>query len=126
MKRPASSMSPMILLKDGSPSMVIGASGASRIISSILQVVTNVFQRKMNLAAALAAPRLHPDVGGLMLEKGFAKRDADALALRGYAPSLGTRPGLYFGGVQALMVDQASGRVTGAADPRRRGVAVTE
>ena len=126
LKRPASSMSPTILLKDGVPSLILGASGAERIISSIFQVITNVFEREMGLAEALTAPRLHPLREGLMLEPGLSNSDIRMLKSYGRVPKVGERPGLFFGGVQAIVVDQARGTVIGAADPRRRGEAVSE
>jgi len=126
LKRPASSMSPTILLKDDLPTLILGASGSERIISSIFQVITNVFERGMGLVDALAAPRLHPLSEGLMLEPGLPDSEIRALESLGLVPKVGERPGLFFGGVQALMVDQKRGSVTGVADPRRRGVAVSE
>ncbi len=126
LKRPASSMSPTFLLKDGVPFLVLGASGSERIISSVFQVTTNVVERGMGLADALAAPRLHPLPEGLMLEPGLADADIQQLQSLGRVPKVGERPGLFFGGVQAIMVDRGRGTVTGAADPRRRGEAASE
>jgi len=126
LKRPASSMSPTMLLKDGVPSLILGASGSERIISSVFQVITNVFERRIGLAEALAAPRLHPLREGLMLEPGLPDPDIRMLESLGWAPKVGERPGLFFGGVQAIAVDQERGSVIGAADPRRRGEAVSE
>src|SRR6202140_5563574 len=58
-KRPLSSMSPTIVLKDGKPVLVTGSPGGSRIISTVLQVIVNVLDYQMDVAAAVAAPRLH-------------------------------------------------------------------
>jgi gamma-glutamyltranspeptidase/glutathione hydrolase len=126
LKRPASSMSPTILLKDGVPLLILGASGSERIISSVFQVMINVVQRKMCLSDALAAPRLHPTAEGLMLESEFADLDVHRLRKLGRTPKVGEKSKLFFGGVQAILIDQESGTVTGAADPRRRGEAVGE
>ncbi len=126
LKRPASSMSPTFLLKDGVPFLILGASGSERIISSVFQVITNVVERGMGLADALAAPRLHPLPEGLMLEPGLADADIQQLQSLGRVPKVGAKPGLFFGGVQAIMVDRGRGMVTGAADPRRRGEAASE
>ena len=72
-KRPLSSMSPTIVLKDGKPVLVTGSPGGSRIISTVLQVIVNVLDYKMDVAAAVAAPRLHhqwlPDE--VRVERGF-------------------------------------------------------
>ncbi|MCP3404247.1 gamma-glutamyltransferase [Bradyrhizobium sp. CCGB01] len=72
-KRPLSSMSPTIVLKDGKPVLVTGSPGGSRIISTVLQVIVNVLDYRMDVAAAVAAPRLHhqwlPDE--VRIESGF-------------------------------------------------------
>ena len=73
-KRPLSSMSPTIVLKDGKPVLVTGSPGGSRIISAVLQVVVDVLDYKMDVAAAVAAPRVHhqwmPDE--VRVERGFS------------------------------------------------------
>ncbi|MET4065396.1 gamma-glutamyltranspeptidase/glutathione hydrolase [Bradyrhizobium sp. S3.2.6] len=72
-KRPLSSMSPTIVLRGGKPVLVTGSPGGSRIISTVLQVIVNVLDYKMDVAAAVAAPRLHhqwlPDE--VRVERGF-------------------------------------------------------
>ena len=58
-KRPLSSMTPTIVLKDGKPYLVTGSPGGSRIITTVLQVVVNVLDRGMDVASAVSAPRVH-------------------------------------------------------------------
>src|SRR3546814_9803477 len=58
-KRPVSSMTPTILLKEGKPFLATGSPGGSRIITTVLQVVLNVVDHGMNIAAATAASRVH-------------------------------------------------------------------
>jgi gamma-glutamyltranspeptidase / glutathione hydrolase len=58
-KRPLSSMTPSIFIKNNDVAMVIGTPGGSRIFTSIFQVVTNVFDNNMSLKAAMDAPRYH-------------------------------------------------------------------
>ena len=58
-KRPLSSMSPTIVLKDGKPFLVTGSPGGSRIITTTLQLIMNVIDHGMNLAEATYAPRIH-------------------------------------------------------------------
>ena len=58
-KRPLSSMTPTIVLKDGAPAFVTGAPGGSRIITSVLQVLVNAIDFKKPIAEAVAAPRVH-------------------------------------------------------------------
>lgn len=72
-KRPLSSMSPTIVLRAGKPVLVTGSPGGSLIISTVLQVIVNVLDYRMDVAAAVAAPRLHhqwlPDE--VRVERGF-------------------------------------------------------
>ena len=58
-KRMLSSMTPTLVLKDGEPVLVTGSPGGSTIITTVLQVVTNVIDHGMAVAAAVAAPRFH-------------------------------------------------------------------
>ena len=58
-KRPLSSMTPTIVLKDGKPFLITGAPGGSRIISAVLEVITNVIDFHMPIDRAVSAPRLH-------------------------------------------------------------------
>ncbi|MDB6099879.1 MAG: gamma-glutamyltransferase [Gammaproteobacteria bacterium] len=58
-KRPLSSMTPTIVLKDGMPVMVVGTPGGSRIITTVLEVIVNVIDHGMTLQEAVDAPRLH-------------------------------------------------------------------
>ncbi|HEY7298445.1 MAG TPA: gamma-glutamyltransferase, partial [Xanthobacteraceae bacterium] len=84
-KRPLSSMTPTIVLKDGAPFLVTGSPGGSRIITAVLQVIVNVIDRKLPLAEAVAQPRLHhqwwPDV--VLVERGFSPDLIRALEARG-------------------------------------------
>ena len=58
-KRPLSSMTPTIVLKDGKPFLITGSPGGSRIITTTLQVIMNVIDHGMNIAEATVAPRIH-------------------------------------------------------------------
>lgn len=58
-KRPLSSMSPTIVLRDGKPFMVLGSPGGSRIISIVVQVLLNVIDHRMTIQEAVNAPRIH-------------------------------------------------------------------
>ncbi len=73
-KRPLSSMSPTIVVKDGKTWLVTGSPGGSRIITTVLQMVVNSIDFGMNVAEATNAPRFHhqwlPDE--LRVEKGFS------------------------------------------------------
>jgi len=117
--RPLSSMSPTIVLKDGKPVLVTGSPGGSRIISAVLQVVIDVLDYKMDVAAAVAAPRLHhqwmPDV--VRVERGFPPETLDALRAKGHQV---IEP---LGQTSANSIAVTPNGLLGAPDPRTRGAA---
>lgn len=121
-RRMPSMMAPTVVLgTHGAVELVVGSAGSNRIRSAILQVVVNVVDRGMAAGAAIDAPRLHVEGGRLYAEPGvdvagLAAADRDVVAFRA--------PSLFFGGVQAVERDAATGIVTGGGDPRRGGCAV--
>jgi gamma-glutamyltranspeptidase/glutathione hydrolase len=58
-KRPLSSMSPTIMLKDGKPVLVLGSPGGSRIITAVVHTILNLVDYGMGLQEAVDAPRFH-------------------------------------------------------------------
>ncbi|WP_426410542.1 gamma-glutamyltransferase [Bradyrhizobium ganzhouense] len=116
-KRPLSSMSPTIVLKDGKPVLVTGSPGGSRIISTVLQVIVNVLDYKMDVAAAVAAPRLHhqwlPDE--VRVERGFSD---DVLFELKAMDHLIVEP---MGQTSANSILVTPNGPLGAPDPRTRG-----
>ncbi len=80
-KRPLSSMTPTIVLKDGKLSMVTGSPGGSTIISTVLETILNVVDFGMNMQQAVDAPRLHhqwlPDT--VSVEPGYLTPETQAL-----------------------------------------------
>jgi gamma-glutamyltranspeptidase/glutathione hydrolase len=58
-KRPLSSMTPTLVLKDGKPVLVVGTPGGSRIITTVLEIIVNVIDHGMTLQEAVDAPRIH-------------------------------------------------------------------
>ena len=116
-KRPLSSMSPTIVLKDGKPFLVTGSPGGSRIITTVLQVITNVIDFHMPVAEAVSAPRLHAQwqPEDVFVEPGFAPSVLDALKQRGHRITP-TRPAS-----SANSIAVTPQGIVGAADPRTRG-----
>ena len=113
-KRPLSSMTPTLVLKDGKPTLVTGSPGGARIITTVLQTVVNTIDFGMNPAEAAATPRFHhqwtPDE--LRIEKGFS---ADTLALlRQWGHNVAVKPSM--GRTQTIQI--RDGMLYGASDPR--------
>ena len=117
-KRPLSSMTPTILVRDGKPFLVLGAPGGSRIINGVLQVILNVVDFHMNAQDAVDWPRFHhqwmPDQ--LYLERGISPDTITILRAMGHkiAPYETTNP--VVARVEAILNDQ--GWLQGAADGR--------
>jgi gamma-glutamyltranspeptidase/glutathione hydrolase len=119
-KRPRSSMSPTIVLKDGKPAFAIGSPGGSNIIPYVAQALVALIDWRMNMQEAVALPHLSNRFGRYDLEAGTtAEALSDDLAALGYEVRVGEMNsglhGVAFG---------ADGRLEGGADPRREGVAV--
>ncbi|MFZ2067149.1 MAG: gamma-glutamyltransferase [Xanthobacteraceae bacterium] len=116
-KRPLSSMTPTIVLKDGKPFLITGSPGGSRITTTVLQVVVNVIDRGMDIAAAVSAPRIHnqwvPDQ--VYAEPAVPDIVVSTLKARGdkVAPQ---RP---FTSANSILI--TPGGFVGAADPREGG-----
>jgi gamma-glutamyltranspeptidase/glutathione hydrolase len=116
-KRPLSSMTPTIVLRDGKPFLVTGSPGGSRIITTVLQIVVDVIDRGMSVAEAVSTPRVHhqwmPDE--VVAERGIAPDLVAALEARGHKVSV-RRPV-----TSANSIAITPEGFVGAADPRTRG-----
>jgi len=116
-KRPLSSMTPTIVLKDGKPFLVTGSPGGSLIITAVLQIVVDVIDRGLDIAGAVSAPRVHdqwmPDK--VFAEPGLADNLITALQTRGDNVVVRHLPT----SANSILVTPAG--VVGAADPRTRG-----
>ncbi|WEN43463.1 Glutathione hydrolase proenzyme [Thauera sp. GDN1] len=119
-KRPRSSMSPTIVLKDGAPAFTIGSPGGSTIITTALQTIVNHIDLGMSLADALAAPRMSQRNGDTTLIEtllGFpGSEQAKALEAKGHTwretEQIGAANGIRF---------NADGTVTAVSEPLRHG-----
>ncbi|MFN0127831.1 MAG: gamma-glutamyltransferase [Verrucomicrobiales bacterium] len=117
-KRPLSSMSPTLVLRDGKPIASLGAAGGPTIITQVALALVRTLDFEQPPAEALAGPRLHhqwrPD--SLRLENAFPRPVREALSARGH--SLDLTPS--FGAAQ-MIAQTPDGRFLGAADPRGLG-----
>ncbi|MBA3268491.1 MAG: gamma-glutamyltransferase [Acidimicrobiia bacterium] len=123
--RVPSMMSPTVVLHDGHPEIAVGSAGSNRIRSAIVQTIAAVIDGGLAAQAAVDAPRLHVEGDLSESEPGVDPDALDALEAAGWRLRRWEEPNLYFGGVQAVARDAATGRLSGGGDPRRGGVAVT-
>jgi gamma-glutamyltranspeptidase / glutathione hydrolase len=116
-KRPLSSMTPTILLKNGKPLLITGSPGGSRIISTVLQVIVNTVDFKLPIGEAVQSPRLHhqwlPDQ--VRVEPGFSEQVLDALRQRGHIIESGPP----YSSANSIAVTPKD--IVGAADSRTHG-----
>ncbi|HMC22561.1 MAG TPA: gamma-glutamyltransferase [Thermoanaerobaculia bacterium] len=123
-KRPLSSMTPTIVMKDGKVLFAVGSPGGSTIINTVLQVIVNVIDFGMNIQEAIDSPRFHhqwlPDkITWEPFE--FSRDTSGALAKMGHI--FQDRPE-FIGDAHAIGVDPQNGMRLGASDPRRGGAAI--
>ncbi len=122
-KRPLSSMSPTILLKDDEVVLVVGTPGGSTIFTSVFQTIVNILDFGMSPLAAVGATRFHhqllpPDLITMSIARPLPEETILALGDRGYR----VEPHDFeFGDVQVIWKDE--GELRPAADPRDRGIA---
>ena len=117
-KRPLSSMSPTIVVKDGKPVMILGGAGGPRIITAVLHTILGVLDFDLSVGKALSLPRFHhqyrPDA--LFVETHMPDDHKSAMTNRGY--KVMDRSGL--GTVRAIAWSEKHQTYVGAADPRSR------
>lgn len=118
-KRPLSSMSPTLVLKNGKPILSVGAAGGPTIITQTLIAISNIIDQGMSPQAALAAPRFHhqwaPDE--LKIETAFGEETLDRVEGLGHPLSKSAS----FGACQCVHWDAGKKRFTPVHDPRIPG-----
>lgn len=119
-KRPRSSMSPTIVMKDGAPYFLVGSPGGSRIINYVAKTIIAVIDWDMDPQDAIETGHfLHRNGSTLDVEQGTsAESFSDALTAKGHEVSARDLNS----GLHAILIKD--GQLIGAADPRREGVAM--
>jgi gamma-glutamyltranspeptidase/glutathione hydrolase len=129
-KRPLSSMTPTIVVRDGKPVLVLGSPGSSKIITTVANVLMGVVDYGMNIQEAVNAPRFHnqwlPDV--VNVEQWFSPDTINSLRQMGYNIQIGLHDGAdvepYWSDAECIAVDAKTGERLGASDGRNYGKAV--
>ncbi|MCU1299869.1 MAG: gamma-glutamyltransferase 1 [Candidatus Sulfotelmatobacter sp.] len=129
-KRPLSSMTPTIVVRNGKTVLVLGSPGSSKIITTVANVLMGVVDYGMNIQESVNAPRFHnqwlPDV--LNVERWFSPDTVHVLQKMGYHVQFGLREGPdvdgYWSDAECIAVDPKTGDRLGASDGRNNGKAV--
>jgi gamma-glutamyltranspeptidase/glutathione hydrolase len=125
-ERAGSSISPMLVMRDGQPVLVLGAAGGARIVSAVVQAVARVIDQGMSLAEALEAPRVHPTSTGIEMETspGTGWTPGQVRDVQGMGLDVTEQPRVgAFGRVHGIYFDAARREWVGAADPDWEGSA---
>ena len=129
-KRPLSSMTPTMVLKDGKLFLVLGSPGSSRIITTVALALIGVVDYGVNIQEAVNVPRFHnqwmPDV--LSVEQWFSPDTVKRLENMGHRIEFGTQEGPdwepYWSEAECIAIDLKTGERLGASDGRANGKAV--
>ena len=116
-------MAPTIIYKNDQPFLILGAPGATRIITSILQVILNVIDFRMSISDAVHAPRF--DCEGNLIQCQARIPEMVCVEIRKKHPVVSTpfsHGGL--GLVHAITIDPVNGKLAGAADTGSDGMAI--
>jgi gamma-glutamyltranspeptidase/glutathione hydrolase len=128
-KRPLSSMTPTIVLKDGKLWFAVGSPGGPTIINTVMQIIINIIDHGMNIQQAIDYPRVHhqwmPDE--IRYEPfGLSPDTINKLKEMGHLVNLNQVNGQprYMGDVEAIMIEDRTGVRLGGSDPRLDGRSV--
>lgn len=124
-KRPRTNIAPMIIEKDGEVKWVLGSPGASRIVSTLIQIIVDLADFDMSLEEAVKAPKFvgyisYPEI---RMEKGYSEETIACLEkIFGHVVKLQEYPDLFFGGPNVVGVEE-DGTLIGVGSVRRGGAA---
>ncbi len=124
-RRVPSMMAPTVVRRDGEIELGLGSAGSNRIRSAIVQTVVRTVEQGMSAGDAVRAPRLHFEQGIVQAEPGIDEEALARIEARGIPVLRRPRINLFFGGVQAVARDRATGALSGGGDPRRGGSVAT-
>lgn len=120
-KRPLSSMTPTIVLKNDKPFIIVGSPGGSRIITTVLQVILNIIEHDMDIYKAVSAPRVHsqwlPDI---IMTEPEAISDSVRIELESRGHKIILRD--YIGSANGILINEDG--YYGGPDPRRENSTV--
>jgi gamma-glutamyltranspeptidase/glutathione hydrolase len=127
-KRPFHTLIPAMVFRDGKLLLSFGVMGGDVQPQGHVQVLLNLIERGLNLQQAIDAPRVRYISGrGVMMEDGLGQAVIDALLARGHSrvlPQAGMTHRALMGGGQAIMIDPATGMLSGGSDCRKDGIAL--
>ena len=121
--RVPSMMAPTVVLLDGRPEIALGSAGSNRIRSAILQTILAVVDHGLPAQEAVSSPRIHVEGREVEAEPGVDEDALVKLESADWRVRRWAEQNLFFGGVQAVARNPATGELSGGGDPRRGGAA---
>jgi len=123
-KRPQMSLAPTILLKNNQPYLILGGTGAERIISMLAQIIINVVDFQLPIEEAVRAPRFHYnyDDNTIEMETRIEANDIEYLKRLGHRVKLRNDFDVYFGSAPVIIIDPTSQQTASVSDVRQQGV----
>jgi gamma-glutamyltranspeptidase/glutathione hydrolase len=118
-KRPRSSMSPTLVIKDGQPFMAVGSPGGPTIITSVAQTIMNVIDHELPIQQAILTPRVYSSSYPTVRWEAGIEQDV-ILELLGKGHKFEAKP-RDIGNIQAVLYDFVTGKMYGGADDTREG-----
>jgi len=124
-KRPLSSMTPMLVLKDGKPFLSAGAPGGRMIMGTVMKILHNVIDFGMGIQEACANISLDCSGDKVIVDADLGASVYQALSDMGHVLEVRERSFLrgLFASPTGILVDEATGRLHGGADPYSSGIA---
>ena len=121
-RRPRTTIAPMVVKQDGKVRWVLGSPGAGRIGSTLIEILVNLIDFKMDLQQAITTPKFtgYDVYREIQLEDEFPDSTVRFLQALGHEVKEYDHPDLYFGGPNAIAVS-ADGVLTGVGSIRRNG-----
>ena len=119
-KKPLSTMSPTMILKDGKPFAILGSPGGARIINAVVQVISKLIDYDMDIQDAISSPRIHQNTSDtLYYEDRMDVKEIEKLEKMGHEIFKRLPYDKKMGGVHGIKYEKEE--IVGGADPRRDG-----
>jgi gamma-glutamyltranspeptidase/glutathione hydrolase len=123
-KRPVNNHAPTVIYKNNQPFMVLGSPAGRRQQGAIIQTIVHVIDHGMGIQKAISAPRIHCEGNNLWMETRISEETRNALRSMGHEVIDMAEATMFFGGLNAVKVNQKTGKLHGGADIRRPCAAV--
>lgn len=121
-RRPPHTLNPVVVLRDGRPRYLMATPGGPGQTLSMVQILSNLVDRGMELTEAIEAPRWSVSLDrSFLLEEGFPRGVAEELGRRGHDVAYGSGSS-YFGSAKVIELLEG-GALAGGADTRREAYA---